>query len=244
MGSPPVSGRMGLRILILSAAATLGAAPLLSGQDVVAAARPDVTTRRQFDAALDSVFRRGAWPEVEAALLASWGEPVGRWATEVVADPSTPSGRRIAAIRVLGYARPAGAMETLKALVVPDMQGDVPLWYDAMTALAHFPYPELAPFWRSLLNHPIPDVRHSAIIGLGWSGVPADTLLVAAANWGGRPRDRGYKQLAIAMLRRPLTERSNETFSPVSVGAGRFVPADAWLADHRSYLCEKHRACQ
>jgi len=236
--------REAIRVLGLLTAAALGSIGSIAAQDVLAAARPTVASRSQFDAALDSAFRRELRPEVEAALIASWGEPVGRWATEVAADPSAPSGRRLAAIRVLGYARPAGAMETLKALVVPDMQGDVVLWYEAMTALAHFPYPELAPFWRGFLNHPIPDVRHSAIIGLGWSGAASDTLLIIAANWGGRPRDQGYKEMAVAMLRHPIPQRSNDTFAPVSVSAGRFVPAAAWLAAVRPYLCAKHRVCQ
>jgi hypothetical protein len=176
--------------------------------------------------------------DTEAALLASWGDVVTADAAAIAADESENRQVRIAAIRVLGYARPRDAITVLQRLAQPDPRGDI-LWFEAMGALARFPHRELADYWRPLLSHVVPDVRIEAMFGLSRSGVAADTLLLAritGPQWVLALRDQ-----AVARLRLSPSDRRSNIFADPMAEDGRFVPASDWLDRARPYLCSSRR---
>jgi hypothetical protein len=221
----------GLAVLVLASACGTTVA---ASQDLIGLARPQVSGRSGLRSALENAVRsRGM--DTEAALLASWGDFVTRDAVSIAADESEDRDVRIAAIRVLGYARPRAAITTLQRLAQPDPRGDI-LWFEAMAALARFPYPELAEYWRSLLNHAVPDVRMQAVFGLSWTGVADDTLLMDGVRVPRRDSER-----AIARLRVPRSNRSSHVFADPMAEDGRFVPTAEWLDRARPYLCSSRR---
>jgi hypothetical protein len=114
-------------------------------QDLVRQSRPAVSSQRDLVAALQAAGREGFDEDIETALIATWGEPVTSWALQVALDPRQRWVIRALAFKVVGYSRQRDAIVTLQSVAQPgsDAAG---LWAFALSALAKFPYPELAPF--------------------------------------------------------------------------------------------------
>jgi hypothetical protein len=209
----------------------------LLAQDLVAAARPNVASRQDLLDALRRADSPGSDLDVEAALIATWGEPVVSWAAEVVADERAQLAIRHTAMKVLYFARPQSSVDLLRRLATP-RRGPEILWVGAMSALQSFPYPELADFWRGLLNDPEPNVRLWAMSGLSRTGTEADIPLIESAR-GGPGVDR-EKPFYVERLRRQLIDRGiDEIFGAPPGPDARFLPSARWLLIHRSYLCER-----
>lgn len=207
-------------------------------QQLALRSQPVVESREEFLQALDRVVAERADNWLEAALVATAGEPGTSWALEIAQDSVRYTfSRRAAALMVLGYARFRPAIPILRALS-SDVSASPMLWPFAATALAKYPYPELAPFWRGLLAHPNPLLRHYAVFGLAASGEASDTLLIRsvrlpnAYNSGGNVLNR-----AVERLRRPATDRDSSTFGASPAPDGRFIPSQPWIRDARNYLC-------
>lgn len=213
----------------------------ISQQDLIAATRPQIASRQDLVVALRSAARSGAISDIEAGLIATWGEPVTSWALEIVEDERNDEGLRVVAMQVLSYARPRYAVEPLKRLTVPQ-PGGRSFWASAMSALQRFPYPELAEFWRPLLRHPNIRVRIFAVNGLASSGSPSDVPLILAVE-GGSTIERTRADAA-ARLENAANGRADPVFAGPPRPDGRFVPAEGWATGFvRTYLCRRVR-CQ
>jgi hypothetical protein len=170
-------------------------------------------------------------PDVRAALVARMGQPVVGWALALATDSSraTPLAVRVAALRVLRYARWHAAVPRLVELAQPYRRPWV-LWTGALTALASYPYPELAGFWRELLAFPRRPVREIAVRGLALTGEQSDRPYLAE-QWH-KESDPGMLRLravADSLLQLPLAVRDTAAFAWPPDSAGRFTPSPSWL---------------
>ena len=177
--------------------------------------------------------------DLRAALVASLGQPAVGWALALAADSSgaTPLTVRVGALRVLRYARWRAAIPVLLDLAQP-YRGPWVLWRGALGALASYPYPELAGFWRELLAFPKRPVREIAVLGLALTGTERDRSYIAE-QWR-HERDSEMLRLradAMRLLGLPLAVRDTATFAWPPDSAGQFVPARSWLGALQRRLC-------
>jgi hypothetical protein len=216
-----------------------------NGQDIVERARPSVSEvagRQNLISAFRAAVRSGQ-SDIELGLIATLGEAVTADALAIAADPAEERGMRIAAIKVLSYARPTSAISVLQTIIDREpSRHDFLVWYEALTALVRFPHPELAEYWRRLFDHPVADVRFHAMWGLSWTGSLSDTVLLA--RLGGSTSLIGHRDRALAFLKTPRAERRSIIFAEPMSTAGSFVPAPQWVEQARPYLCSSQRlAC-
>jgi hypothetical protein len=217
-------------------------ASLAEAQQFGLRAQPESASRDEFLRTLDRVSAGHTDNWLEAALVATTGQAAALWALEIAADSVRyPFARRAAALMVLGYTRYRPAIPLLKAMTL-SVDASPMLYPFAASALSNYPYPELASFWRHLLHHPKPLVRHYAVFGLAASGEAADTLAIRSVNLPSvYNSDGNVKNGAIERLHRPLQVRDTLTFAAPPTPDARFVPSQAWLRAARGYLCATER---
>ncbi len=236
----PAGVRSSVALVALLGAWGFGA----QAQDLVTAARPSVTSQEELIARLQETVRpTDDYTErtvhlVQRALIATWGEPIPTWALQIALDEGLHQPLRVAAFHVLGYARPQHAVAAL--MRVAELGPDTGFTSSmAMEALQSFPYPELAPMWRRVLDHPNVNVtvRIYALNGLSMSGSEDDIpLILSVRGVGAHNRDS-----AVAKLRLPPEERGRALFAGPPPPDARFVPSDRWLRDARDVLCRVGR---
>jgi len=213
-------------------------------QEVVEAARPAIRSPGELVEVLRAAaVRPGADIRIETALIATWGEPVTSWALDLARDATRPTWARQLAIAVLSYARPVNAIPVLRGIIDRGPAAD-DAWADALSALARFTDPELAPYWRERLRAPIPDVRLQAMYGLSMTGTADDIPLVTGLDPHGPPWLAEMREQAVRRLGMPIEARDTGLFAGPRGSRGAFVPSASWLAQVRPYLCARRGLCQ
>lgn len=222
----------------------LRAAPA-GAQGVPASLQPRAASRAELAALLAAPAEHPLTPDLRAALVASLGQPAVGWALELATDSSgsTSLAVRAGALRVLRYARWRAAVTSLVALARPYDSPWV-LWHGALAALASYPYPELAGFWREQLQFPRRPVREIAVRGLALTGTVRDRAVVAEEWHGERdPEMLRLRERAEALLAMPVANRDTATFAWPPDSAGRFVPSLSWLASLERRMCGVPGSC-